>query len=159
MSTHAAANQPLAIAPDAVLLHGAAEIAALSNNIVERRKRAQFAGQRPHDYDRLDALRAQTAENLDRTRGVAAQGRVRELVNVVTTAVGHRIADVFHTDRTLAEKQAQFLDFLACRQQVALDPIGDKRHDIRLRLQSRFAHAAGNPARQLAQANRPDRQS
>jgi hypothetical protein len=157
MPTYATTHQRLPISPDTRFLHGAAQVAALSDDIVQFRQYAQLARERPHHDDRLHALRSQSAQNLHRTVGIAGKGCISKLVDVITTTVRNGIVHRFRTYLTLAQYQAKLFDFLLGGQQITLDTVSDEHHGITVGLQTSRTHPICNPAGEFANPYRPER--
>ena len=90
---------------------------------------------RPQHERRLDALAAQTFENAQRTRGLAAHRRFAELQHVEARAVGDGVEHRFRRHGAGRQQQRELLDFLMRGEQIAFDALGQQRRCGRVGLQ------------------------
>ena len=85
---------------------------------------------------------------------VARQQGLAQAVDVVAGDVEHRLANLRQRKRTGGVEQAELLDFLVRREQVAFDTLGDEFQAFEIGALLLAAQAAGDPARQFGQRRR-----
>ena len=150
---HHALEQALAHAPHALFAQRHRQRLAGIQRITHALERTDVLGQRVVHQHLAFAFGLQAVEHALGTLHLAGQHGLAQLEHVVARHVEHRRFDLLGTQLTMRIEQAQLLDFLVRRQQVALDAVGKESqcmlafgagsHLLPLQAQTR-----GNPARQ-----------
>jgi hypothetical protein len=162
-SRQGALEQPFLQAPDALFAQCHRQRPAGRHCILDPLQGPDVLGQGVVHQNLGLALRLQSIEHPLHPHGLAAQHRLGQLEDVVTGHVEHGALDLGKAQFALRVQQRELLDLLVRRQQIALDPVGEKLqralallagHDpLALLLQ-----ALGDPLRQGAALDRLDLQ-
>ena len=141
--------------PDTPRAHGLLRALAAVAILAQFLQRADFPGQGPQHDHRLRTLAAQAVEHFQAGPGIALEGVVRHLEQVVAGVVRHRRGNRGGGDARIADQQLQFLKFLYGRQQVALHPVAQQLQGIVIDVHAGRRHPLPQPARQVAAVHRP----
>ena len=120
-----------------------------------RQELADFPPQGTEDREWFFALRAQPGQRARSGSVIALEGAVAQIEGCIARAVGDHARQRASIQRAGFGKELEFLDFLARREQIALDPLGQHAQRLLIRAETGGLQPLPQPAGQVATAHRP----
>ena len=150
-------------APDALFAQRQRQRLALREFVFHAPQRPDVFGQRPMHQHGGAAVGLQAVEQALHAQRLGIEHRLGELEGVVARHVEHGALDLLKTELARRVEQREFLQLLVRRQQVALDPVGQKTQAQLAGLAAGHvlplqAQPLRDPGRQLGALDRVDAQ-